>query len=209
MKTEHRTIDAYQVTEPLPPLELRAAEGDKPARLSGYAIVFDTLSCDLGGFREVIKPGAAKATIESGRDIRALVDHDHTKILGRTSAATLKLGEGTRGVWADIDLPNTTYANDLLESVKRKDIRGMSFGFHVPEGGDTWAEQADGSILRTVSNLELVEVTCTSIPAYTATSLAVRAEPEIVAKAQAMVEARRARPELQRRWMQFRRLVIG
>lgn len=208
MKTEQRTVEAYQVAD-LPPLEIRAAADGQPARLSGYAIVFDVLSCDLGGFREVIKPGSAKDSIESGRDIRALVDHDHTKILGRTSAATLKLGEGTKGVWCDIDLPNTSYANDLLESVRRKDIRGMSFGFRVLPGGDEWAEQDDGSILRTVTKLELVEVTATSIPAYTATSLSVRAEPELVAKAQAMVEARKARPELQRRWQQYRQLVLG
>lgn len=211
MKTETRTIDAYPVTEALPPLTIRAATASEPARLSGYAIVFDTVSCNLGGFFEVIKPGASKRSIDSGVDIRALIDHDPAKILGRTSAGTLKLGEGLRGVWTDIDLPDTSYARDLLESVKRKDIHGMSFGFYVPPDGDTWEEQADGSILRIVNRLDLIEVTATSIPAYNATSLTVRAEPEIVAKAQAMVEARHsaARPELARCWNQFRRLIIG
>ncbi len=165
-------------------LDLRAAADGKPAQLAGYAAVFDSLSEDLGGFRERILPGAFTTTLADGHDIRALVDHEHGKILGRTSNGTLRLAQDAKGLAVEIDLPDTSYARDALESVRRGDIAGMSFGFCCPDGGDRFLT-VDGATVRELTAVELYEVTVTSIPAYSATEVATRIDPRLSERAKA------------------------
>lgn len=157
--------------------ELRIAP-ETPNRLVGYAAVFNSLSADLGGFKERIKPGAFNQSLTGGGDIRALVDHDSSKLLGRTSSGTLRIGEDERGLRVEIDLPDTSHARDVLSLVKRRDVRGMSFGFRVREGGQRFTKEA-GQTIRELSAIDLREVTVTSIPAYADTSLNVRVDPAI------------------------------
>src|SRR5438309_2347972 len=78
-------------TRNLETAEIRFQVVDDKPRLSWYAAQFETLSEDLGGFKEVIKAGAFDRSIATGADIRALVNHDPSKILGRSSAGTLRL----------------------------------------------------------------------------------------------------------------------
>ncbi|MCE9552627.1 MAG: HK97 family phage prohead protease [Planctomycetes bacterium] len=177
MKLESRPTDVFAVSS----LEIRAAEGDKPARLVGYAALFNSLSKDLGGFIERIMPGAFRACLAAGQDIRALVSHNSDWILGRTSAGTLRISEDAKGLAVEIDMPDTTYARDLAESVKRKDIAGMSFGFRVPEKGERFVTEA-GKTIRELLAIDLREVSVTSIPAYGDTSIALRVDPEIAAR---------------------------
>jgi uncharacterized protein len=179
---ETRTLDLFKI-ETFEPLEFRAAEGNQPARLTGYAAVFNA-EADLKAFVERIRPGAFAKSLASGRDIRALVDHDPTKILGRTSAGTLRLGENDKGLWVSIDLPDTSYARDLIANVKHGSHRGMSFGFTVPKGGEVFAKDK-GRLVRDLIELDLAEVTATSVPAYTATTLSVRVDPEVLQRAEA------------------------
>ena len=154
-------------------IELRAAGGKTP-RLVGHAAIFDSLSEDLGGFREIIKPGAFSRTLASNRDPLALVAHMPSLVLGRRSAGTLRLSQDTRGLAFEIDVPNTTAANDLLVSVERGDIKGCSFGFTTPKGGDAWREDG-GQMVRTLTDVDLHEITVTANPAYTDTTVALRA----------------------------------
>lgn len=163
------------------PIERRALGGelrvapDDPAgrRLRGYAIVFNTLSVDLGGFRERILPQAVQRPLREGADVRALVDHDASKVLGRTTVGTLRLRADARGLLAEIDPPDTTIARDLIESVRRGDISGMSFAFRVPnEPPEAWGRE-DGQVIRTVSDMELYEVSVVSFPAYPVTDVTV------------------------------------
>jgi HK97 family phage prohead protease len=158
-------------------LRVERAEGKAPV-LRGYAIPFNSLSKDLGGFRERILPGAVSATLESGADIRGLIDHDPSKLIGRTSAGTLRVGQDNRGLWFNIDLPDTTYARDYEKLIDRGDVRGMSFGFIVPKGGDRFVKEGD-QVIREVSAMDLKEITVTSIPAYGDTSLHLRTDPGI------------------------------
>lgn len=148
-----------------------SADGSK---VVGYAAVYGPMSEDLGGFREIVAPSAFERTLASGVDVRALVGHDDSMVIGRLSAGTLRLKSDERGLGIEIDLPNTSYANDLRELLKRGDISQMSFGFTVPSGGDSWGTAEGGGRLRTLKNVDLHEVSIVSMPAYPDTSAALR-----------------------------------
>src|SRR5206468_6343372 len=135
--------------------ELRVSAGaDGKRTLSGYAAVFNSLSEDLGGFREQIKPGAFTRSLEASPDVMCLHEHDPKQgLLGRTKSGTLALTQDNVGLRFDCSLPNTTLANDVCESIARGDIDGCSFGFMCSE--DDWTSTADGSYLRTLLDVDV------------------------------------------------------
>jgi len=139
-------------------------------KIRGTAIVFNSLSRDLGGFREIIKPEAIDRTLREGLDVRALVDHDTGKIIGRTKSGTLLMRRDRHGLRIEIDPPNTSYARDLMESVERGDISGMSFGFRVV--ADEW-RMDDGDPIREVTDMIVSEVSVVGFPAYEMTDVSV------------------------------------
>lgn len=154
-------------------LELRkGGEGEK-AMLAGYAAVFNATSEDLGGFREVIMPGAFTKTLQN-RDARALWQHDSKLVMGRASTGTLRLVEDDTGLHVEIDPPDTQWARDAMTTVERGDVNQMSFGFEVPPGGETWGDLPDGTWLRKLWEIDLWEVSGVTFPAYPQTSIAVR-----------------------------------
>lgn len=151
--------------------ELRAVDGGK--KIAGYAAIFSSLSENLGGFREKIAPGAFKDSIANGDDVRALIDHNPSLVLGRTKAGTLRLGEDSRGLHYEVDPPDTQYARDLAESLRRGDIDQSSFGFQTIE--DEWGKDEKGQPIRTLTAVRLFDVSVVTFPAYTATSVGLRA----------------------------------
>jgi HK97 family phage prohead protease len=154
-------------------IELRAGGTAKAPRLAGYAAVYNSPSQDLGGFTEIVKPGAFTRTLTSARDPLALVQHMPQLVLGRRSAGTLRLQEDQRGLAFEIDVPDTTAARDLLVSVERGDVRGASFAFSTPAGGDRWEVRGD-KVVRELVDVDLHEITITAQPAYLDTSVARR-----------------------------------
>ncbi len=150
--------------------ELRAVESGMP-KLEGRAVPFNSLSVDLGGFREIIDPQAFVDSVKSGPDIRLLIDHVASKVLGRVSARTLMLEHTAEGLGFSADLPDTSYSRDLQVSLKRGDVNQMSFGFICIR--DAWAS-GDGGPIRTVQKGELLECSVVTFPAYPQTSAAVR-----------------------------------
>lgn len=157
-------------------LELRAAvpeaEGDTRPHIIGHAAVFNSLSEMLWGFREMIAPGAFRDAILVS-DVRALLNHEPSFVLGRKKTGTLKLWEDERGLAIDIDPPETQWASDLLVSIGRGDIDQMSFGFTV--GEDRW-EEIDGETRRTILRVdELFDVSPVTFPAYPETDAVLRA----------------------------------
>lgn len=137
-------------------------DGERMVR--GHGAVYNTESQDLGGFREVIHPGAFDDAITVS-DIRALINHDPNLILARTTSGTLKVGTDSRGLTYEFSAPDTSYARDLVVSMDRGDITQSSFAFTVKE--DRWEELADGSFLRHIDKVErLYDVSPVTYPAY-------------------------------------------
>lgn len=157
-------------------VEIRSDEAGPP-RLTGYAAVFNSLSEDLGGFREKIKPGAFANSIKIS-DIRALWNHNPDYVLGRNKAGTLFLEEDERGLRIEIIPPETTWAKDLMESIRRGDVDQMSFGFRTRK--DEWDDSNPNNIVRTLVEVELFDVSPVTYPAYPATSIGVRSTKEIL-----------------------------
>lgn len=157
LETRFVEVDAFEIRE----------EGDG-MRLEGYAALFNSRSENLGGFTEVIKPGAFRASLKARNDIKLLWNHDTGAVMGSTRAGTLTLTEDERGLRVSAVLPNTSHGRDARELVSRGDVTGFSFGFSMPaRGGDEWS--ADGTE-RTLKSVRLFEVSLVAFPAYTATN---------------------------------------
>lgn len=157
--------------------ELRAERADgEPVRLKGHAAVFNVLSQDLGGFREMIVPGAFMPSARED-DVRALFNHNPDHVLGRTLPKTLRLAEDDQGLAIEIDLPETQLARDLAISIERGDVSQMSFAFRVKPGGQEWAD-TDQGFVRTLKAVRLYDVSPVTYPAYQQTDVALRSLSE-------------------------------
>lgn len=158
--------------------ELRAVKDkDAPAKIAGHAAKFDSLSEDLGGFRERIAPGAfAKALTSS--DIRALWNHDSNIVLGRNKSGTLRLSEDSVGLAYECDVPDTQLIRDMvLAPIERGDVNQCSFGFSTRN--DKW-QKVDGEWIRTLLEVDLFDVSPVTYPAYQSTDVAVRGLSEAI-----------------------------
>jgi HK97 family phage prohead protease len=151
--------------------ELRVIDGETP-KIVGYAAVFNSLSQDLGGFREQITPGAFAGAIADGKEVLAMLHHDPKMTIGRRSRGTLTLKEDEKGLHVEIVPPNNTLGKDAIESVRRGDISGMSFRFSGAK--DEWGRDNAGRVRTIKSFANVPEVTLTPIPAYEATSAELR-----------------------------------
>ena len=174
-------------------LERRADGGQM---IAGHAAVFNSMSVDLGGFREIVAPGAFAATIQED-DVRALFNHDPNHVIGRNRARTLRLSEDSQGLAFEVDLPDTQTARDLAVSIERGDISGNSFGFQTLE--DRW-ERGDGGEIRTLVRVRLFDVSPVTFPAYPATDVALRSLEAFRATLERVVSAE----DLERRADHFR-----
>ncbi len=147
------------------------ADVEDGRRIRGTAIVFNSRSVNLGGFREIIRPSAVDRTIRDAMDVHAFWNHDSGEVLGRTTSGTMQLRKTSRGLDVIIDPPS--WADKILESIHRGDVTGMSFGFHVPDGGDEWRLDDDLMPLREVHDMTVSEVSIVSKPAYKSTDVVV------------------------------------
>lgn len=157
--------------------ELRAsADGRK---IEGYASVFNVIA-QLPGFRERILPGAFTRAIREKQDCVCLFNHDANHVLGRTSSGTLRLSQDSKGLYYACDLPNTQAARDLHESIRRGDVNGCSFAFTMVDNGQQWDnDDVDGALLRSISDLNLHDVSPVTYPCYAQTEVTAR-ELELV-----------------------------
>jgi len=166
-KSEIRTNPNKEVrTFDVQDLELRM-DGDKPT-VVGYGAVFNSMSNDLGGFREFIAPKAFEGRLED--DVRFLINHDGMP-LARTTNGTLRLSVDEKGLRYEADMPNTSTARDLMELLKNGTINQSSFAFTVEE--DSW-EVKDGMNIRTIDKVaRLFDTSVVTFPAYNSASSSV------------------------------------
>jgi len=130
--------------------------------IRGYAAIYNSDSEWMGGFYEQIERGAFDDVMND--DVRAYFNHDENLLLGRVSSGTLRIGTDARGLFYEVDLPNTTYANDLAELMKRGDVNQSSFAFLID--ADRW-EQRDGKTYRIIEKVSrLLDVSPVAQPAY-------------------------------------------
>ena len=140
-------------------------EGEEKPKIKGTAAVFDQLSEDLGGFREIIRKKAFTEAMQSD-EIYGLKNHNEDLVLGRTKSKTLSLSEDDIGLGFVIDPPNTTYANDLIVSMERGDMDKCSFAFVVDDESVKWYKK-DGVLIRDISKMkELWDVSIVTYPAF-------------------------------------------
>ena len=148
-------------------------------KLTGLAAPYG-IETRINDFREVIRPGAFRASLASGRDILCLRDHDAGVLLGRTKTGTLQLEERDDGLHFTLQVPDTQAGRDVLALAERGDLGGVSIGFRAVE--DDW--QGD---LRELRSVELHEVSIVQSHAAYPTS----------------VEARSLRPfDVNRAWLE-------
>ncbi|MCD8896587.1 HK97 family phage prohead protease [Mammaliicoccus sciuri] len=142
--------------------------------IEGYAIIFNTLSDDLGGFKEIIHPNALQGVDIS--DVKCLINHDFNYVIGRTQANTLELSVDDKGLFFRCKLPNTSYARDIYENISAGNVNQCSFFYTLPPKDDTartWSK-VEGEYVQTINRIDqLIEVSIVTIPAYQDTSVAV------------------------------------
>ena len=168
MKTNDRT--ARQVRSLPQKFETREADG--ALYIEGYFSVFDSPYPLWEGAEEIVKPGAFADCL--GQDVRALINHDTTLVLGRTKAGTLELKEDTHGLWGRITINrDDADAMNLYARVQRGDVDQCSFGFDIER--ETFVDLGDGRCRWEIEKVNpLFEVSVCTFPAYEGTSVSAR-----------------------------------
>lgn len=158
--------------------EINFREADEAERkVSGYAAIFNSEARLAEILVEKIAPGAFKSSMQN--DVRALWGHDTNKIIGRTTNGTLKLEEDERGLRFDLILPDTVDGKDAFTLIKRGDVTGVSFGFRVKK--DQWEKGEEGKPhVRTLLDVDLLEISPCAFPAYEDTSVSARSALELI-----------------------------
>lgn len=170
------------------PSTFQTREDGEDLIIEGYFAVFNS-DYDIGpGMKEQVAPGAFENTL--GGDIRALINHDTTLVLGRTKVGTLTLREDSHGLWGVIRVNrNDTDAMNLYYRVQRGDVDGCSFGFDIIREETEFLD--DGTVIWRIMEVELYEVSCCTFPAYRETNIQARSAQAETIKARKL-EARKA-----------------
>ena len=158
--------------------EIRAEPGG-PERIIGHAAVFNQWSPIWEGFRERILPGAFAASLreiaaDPDGDVIAMDYHQDPKPLGSLKSGHLVIREDEAGLYTEITPTDTTYARDLKTNIGAGVIRRMSFRFTVRPGGENWTDGQDGIPERTLSDLNIIEVSPVLFAYYPGTDASMR-----------------------------------
>lgn len=161
---ERKDKEKFTTTGEAAKFELSPRPDGTGQQLTGYAIVWNVLSSDRGGFKVKILPGAVTYT----NPVLALYDHDYAEVLGNTNNGTLRFAEDEYGLKVAIDLPDTTCGRDVNVLVRDRYVTGMSFGtFPI----DVEEIEENGQTVRVYHECLVDEVTITAIPAFNETTI--------------------------------------
>lgn len=155
------------------PASFETREDGETYAIEGYFAVYNSNYDMAPGMSESIAPGAFTSSLAG--DIRALINHDTTLVIGRTKANTLQLREDSHGLWGHVDInPNDVDAMNLYARVKRGDVDQCSIGFDILSEDTDIRE--DGSVHWTIKDVKLYEVSCCTFPAYESTNISARTQ---------------------------------
>lgn len=171
MTMETRVLDAKAQ-------QIRAVEETGVRRLVGYGAVFNSLSQDLGGFREKIAPGAFNRSLAHSLDVVVSMNHDLNLLLGRTLTGTARVSTDDVGLRYEVDVPDTQAGRDAWTLAARGDLAGSSFTFTTARNGDSW-DRDDVGRVRTLLDVTLYELGPVVTPAYLDTTVAARSLADI------------------------------
>lgn len=186
IKDERQAMSAEVEMRQVQVQDLELRQDGNGRTFSGYAAVFNSDSEPLP-FIEQIRPGAFERTLAARNQVKMFVNHEDTMVLASTRAGTLRLNEDRRGLRVSADLPETSYARDLAVLMERGDVDSMSFGFHVPRGGDEWSDDGQRRYLNEIALREVSVVT--GFPAYEETSATVRKAMLLAQRTQTQADA--------------------
>lgn len=155
------------------PMRFETRDAEDGKHISGYFSVFNTAYNIAPGLSESIAPGAFTRTLIEHPDVRALINHDTTLVVGRTKASTLTLSEDNHGLFGDILInPKDQDAMNAWERVNRGDVDQCSFGFEIVDEEPILRD--DGSVHWIIKDVNLYEVSVCTFPAYEETNVTAR-----------------------------------
>ncbi len=152
-------------------VELRAEVRD--GVLFGHAAVFGQTAVLPGHYEMLARSAFDDVLADDATDVRALLNHDPSLLLGRQGAGTLRVATDSTGLAFSVDLPDTSTGRDVRALLERGDLTGASFGF-VP-GEDSFSRAPDGKQIRTHTSVSaLLDVSVVTFPAYGGASASLR-----------------------------------
>jgi HK97 family phage prohead protease len=172
---ERRFMSLGEMPAKLSFVKKRGASGGM--KFKGYAARYQSTSNDLGGFREVLAPGAFDKVLgrRSKPDVILTYNHNADLLLARTASGTLSLASDEKGLRFSADAPDTQLARDLATLIRRGDLTGASFAFTVSPSSEAWTTDERGQAIRTIREVsELYDVSIVATPAYSQASVGVR-----------------------------------
>ena len=168
-------------------LTTRAEAGSEEMVIEGYFAVFNKPTELWTAAYEELAPEAFNETL--GNDIRGLINHDTTLVLGRNKSGTLELKADSHGLWGRIQInPNDSDAVNIYERVKRGDVDQCSFGFNILKEDTDFRD--DGTVKWTIRKVDLHEVSVCTFPAYEETGVQAR-KAEIAQHQQRQIDQRK------------------
>lgn len=163
MKPQYRTTTRN--------MQVREKPNEEAFEIEGYFIVYDDETELWDGVYEKIDRNALDGQLD--KDIRALYDHDTSKVLGRVKNNTLRLESDDKGLKGIVTINrDDPEALSIYQKIKRGDVDQCSFGF-IPTKQDRSTRPGGGELF-TVRELDLIEVSVVAFPAYENTSIAAR-----------------------------------
>lgn len=148
------------------------AEDDGAKFIEGYFIRYNSETELWPGMFEEIKPEAVNKSLTEN-DVRCLFNHDSAFVLGRTGNRTLELKSDANGLWGRVQInENDKAAMDVYARIERGDINACSFGF-VPLK-ERFENREDGSVKNIIEDINLIEVSAVTFPAYPTTYVEAR-----------------------------------
>lgn len=156
-------------------LSVEMRDGQEP-KIRGVSPPWESLSVDLGGFREKFLPTAFDKILSKKRvDVPLLYNHDDSRLLARTTNQSLRLAKGEKGLEYEAEPAATATAAEVVQLIRSKLLFGSSFAFTVNPKGEQWSEDERGNPIRTISEASgLFDISVVTRAAYPSSSVGVR-----------------------------------